>query len=135
MNPLILRLQTIQVRLLLTIFSVVTALLISTAIDYGNALAAQAKSLTPEATAYQVASTRDENAQEQDGLPNKKLIEKSQQQLKSRADDVREKLNLEQPSYSTKKDFFETAQDKVKEAVAGTRQSSERATERITENR
>lgn len=130
MNQVILWLRTLRVRLLLTSFWLVTALLISTAIDYRQPLAAQAQSLTPETPSYQVARTDGENAQEQDGLPNKELIENSRQQLKNRADNVREKLNVAQPT----QEFLETVQDKAKEAVKGMGQSVENATNSISGN-
>ncbi|HEY9638111.1 MAG TPA: hypothetical protein V6D14_32255 [Coleofasciculaceae cyanobacterium] len=130
MNQVLLWLQSIRLRLPLTSFWVVTVLLISSAIDYRQPLAAQAKSITPETLSYQVARTDGENAQEQDGLPNKKLIEKSQQQLKNRADNVREKLNVAQPT----KEFLDTVQDKGKEAVKGIGQSVENTTHKSSEN-
>jgi hypothetical protein len=124
MNQLISWLQNI--RALFTVFFVVITLLMSTAFSNGNSLAAQAKPLTPEATSYQIDRTDTENTQEQDGIPNDQLIEKSQQKLKSAADNIREKLNLDQPIYPPTKEFLNTVQDKAQETVQGVQQTSDR---------
>jgi hypothetical protein len=134
MNQVISWAKTIRVRVLPTIFFVVTVLLMSATFGYGNSLTAQAKPLTPEATSYQVARTDGENAQEQDGLPNKKLIENSQQQLKSTADTVREKLNLDQPIYPPTKEFLNTVQDSAKEAVQAPQKALEKTVDTVTGN-
>ena len=124
MNQLISLLQSIRV--LFTLFLVVIALLISTAFSSGNSVAAQAKPLTPEAASYQIDRNDTENTQEQDGLPNDQLIEKSQEKLKSTADNIREKLNLDQPIYPPTKEFINTVQDKAKDAVEGIQPTSDR---------
>lgn len=125
-------LQNIRSRLFIGIFWLVIALLISAAFGYGNPLAAQANPLTQERTSYQ--GNQSENAQTQDGIPNQELMEKSRQNLKSRADDIREKLNLDQPIYPGTKEVLDTAQHRAKEAVQGTQQALEKAVDGITGN-
>jgi len=134
MNQVILWLQTLRVRVLLTFFLLVTLFLSSTGSSYANPLAAQAKPLAPEVLSYQVARTDGENAQDTVPRPNNDLIENSREKLKSRADDVREKLNLDQPIYPGTKEVLDTAQDRAKEAVKGTQQALEKATNTITGN-
>jgi predicted PurR-regulated permease PerM len=134
MNQVTLWLQTLRGRVLFTIFLLVTVFLISTGISYANPLAAQAKPLTQEVLSYQVARTDGENAQDTAPKPNNDLIENSREKLKSRADDVREKLNLDQPIYPGTKEVLDSAQDRAKEAVKGTQQALEKATNTITGN-
>lgn len=137
MNQVISWLRTIRARLLFTVFWVlitscwvVIALLMGVAIGSGKPLAAQASTLTPEAIAYQDNSADRENAQEQDGLPNKELIERSRQQLKNRADNVREQLNVAEPT----QEFLDTVRDKTQEAVKKTQQAVERTSDTLTGN-
>lgn len=134
MNQVTLWLQTLRVGVLFTIFWLVTVFLISTGISYANPLAAQAKPLTQEVLSYQVARADGENAQDTAPKPNNDLIENSREKLKSRADDVREKLNVDQPIYPGTKEVLDSAQDRAKEAVKGTQQALEKATNTITGN-
>jgi hypothetical protein len=56
MNRLISWLQSVFVRVILTLSLVGIAFLLSAAVGYGNSFQAQAEPLTPEATQYQVNS-------------------------------------------------------------------------------
>lgn len=132
MNQVTLGLKNSRIRLIFTIFWLVIALFISAAFDYGKPLAAQAKPLTQEVIAYQFNSNNVENAQEQDGLPHKDLIERSRQQLKSRADDIRENMNLDKPVFPNTKDSFDTVQNRDKEAVKETQHVLEKAVNTIS---
>jgi preprotein translocase subunit SecF len=56
MTRIISSLQNVLMRVIITLSLVIIAFFISAAFDYGNAFQAQAKSLTPEATEYEVNS-------------------------------------------------------------------------------
>lgn len=76
-----------------------------------NALLAQAEPVTPEATSYQVDNS------DRDRLRNdNKLVERSRNNLKDTADNVREKFNLNEPIDGTK-DLLKSTQNKVEETV------------------
>lgn len=101
---------------------------------------AMAKSLTPEASSYQVAGNFD--ADSWDKLPttsnnkpavgtrtntgsksyidlDNSQVDNAQNNLKSAADNVREKLNLDEPIYPGTKDFLGDVKDSVNNAVEG----------------
>lgn len=79
---------------------------------FTNPLLAQAEPVTPEATSYQVDNS------DRDRLENdNKLVERSRNNLKDTADNVREKLNLDEPVALGTKDFLKSAQKKVEETV------------------
>lgn len=119
MNQVISWVQDFIVRLLLTIFWVVIALFISAGIGYWNPLVAQAESLTQEVSSYQVDRTDAKEGRDTVPKPNNDLIEVSRQKLKSRADNVREKLNLEQLTYPDTDELLEPVKDRAGEAIKG----------------
>lgn len=97
MNQVIFWVQDFLMRLLFIIFWVVIVLFLSAGIGYLNPLVARAESLTQELSSYQVDrtdTTDTEEGRDTPPKPNHDLIEISRQKLKSRADNVREKLNL-----------------------------------------
>ncbi len=118
-------LQNTLFRTALTLVLIAIACFASVAIGFGNPLEARAETLTPEASSYQVARPNAENAQTQDGIPNQALIENSRQQLRNRADEIREKLNLDKPVASDTPTYFEKLQEKTQEAVQDIQQSFE----------
>lgn len=114
MDRIIFYLQNLLTRVLTTIFLVAGALIISAALGY-NPLETQAQASTPiEMAAY--TTERSENAQEQDGLPRKELIENSREQINQRAKDLRKKLDLGQT--------LSPAGQEVKERVPGRTQET-----------
>jgi hypothetical protein len=52
-------------------------------------------------------------------------VERSQDNFKSAADNVREKLNLDQPIYPGTKEFINDVQNKVEETIEGAEQAVE----------
>ena len=108
-------LQSIRVRFILTIFLVGLAFLFE---GYGNQFQALASEpLTPEATSYQVDRTdivHGKNKVEDEGS---KLVDNSQNKIKGIADNVREKLNLDEPLPASTKKFLNQVEDKVDDAV------------------
>ncbi|HEY9698962.1 MAG TPA: hypothetical protein V6D10_16985 [Trichocoleus sp.] len=121
---------------------------------------AMAKALTPEAAAYQVAGnysadswgklpTTSENKPNVDtrSQTNSKANSKSyidldnaqvdnaQNNLKSAADNVREKLNLDQPLYPGTKEFIGDVQESVGDAVEGVKDTLGGASDAITGGR
>lgn len=133
-------LQSIQLRHIITGFLVVLTFFISTAFDiYGNELQAQAEPVTPEATNYQVDSAdsiashrvkenvqdaaedlaRDTKRASRNAVENTQdagnnLIETLKQNIESAADNVREKLNLDEPIDPGAKEVLDTIQGKDK---------------------
>lgn len=108
-------------RVLLAIFLVSITFLISTAFGYSNSLQAQAQVLTPEATEYKVDSPDSPFQPEaQDTKGNLResgnnLVEGAKKKTQSTGDNIREKLNLDQPIYPGTKKFAEQVKDKAEE--------------------
>ncbi|HEY9726125.1 MAG TPA: hypothetical protein V6D50_06720 [Chroococcales cyanobacterium] len=137
MNRIISWLQNVLVRVVLTLSLVGIALLLSATLSNGPSLQAQAEPLTPEATKYKVNSQdspfRDneqekvneifkDNKNPQPASETTKQIgenlNKPQKTLKRNlenvADNVREKLNLDQPLYPGTKEVLEDVGDAVR---------------------
>lgn len=116
-----------QITHLFTLSLVVVTLLIGITFSPGQQMQASARSLTPEANEYQVdeAPTID--------LDNEHA-HRSQQNLKNTADNIREKLNLDQPLYPGTKEFINDVQDKAGETIEGTQRALENAADTVTGN-
>jgi hypothetical protein len=112
MNRIISWLPTFNLHKILTVFLVGIAFLVMQAFSYGNQLQAQAKPLTPEASAYEVDKSDTELIKNDNDL-----VGESQRNLKDTADNVREKLNLDQPIYPGTKEFLNDVQESVKDAT------------------
>jgi hypothetical protein len=109
MNRVISWLQSVTVRVVVTVFIVGCALFLDAGFGYGNQMQALAdKASTPEASSYQVDRTND-NAEN--------LVDNSQNKLESIADNIREKLNLDEPTPSSTKKFFKQVQGKEADVV------------------
>lgn len=124
MNRVIAWLLNLRPRQILTVFLIGLTFWGMQAFGYSNQLQAHAKALTPEASAYQVDNNDTEQIQN-----DNKLVENSRRDLKDTADNVREKLNLDQPIYPGTKEFLndvkESVQDTV-DSVTGNDQSNNR---------
>jgi hypothetical protein len=108
MNRVISWLQSVTLRVIVTIAIVGFALLFDAAFGYGNQMQALAdKGLTPEASSYQVDRT---NSSSENTATEP--VENSQNNLKGIADSIREKLNLDEPTPSSTKKFFKQVQGK-----------------------
>jgi hypothetical protein len=112
MNRIISWLPNFNLHKILTVFLVGIAFLVMQAFSYGNQLQAQAKPLTPEASAYEVDKSDTELIKNDNDL-----VGESQRNLKDTADNVREKLNLDQPIYPGTKEFLNDVQESVKDAT------------------
>lgn len=134
MNQLISWLQSVLVRVIVTSFLVGSTLLLSAVLGYGNSFQAQADPLTPEATSYQVDRTDAETFKDQAQDQGNDLIKNSQNKLESAADNIREKLNLDQPIYPPTKEFLNTVQDSAKEAVQAPQKALEKTVDTVTGN-
>ena len=149
MNQVISWLQNVLVRVVLTLSLVGVAFLASAALGYGNSFQAQADPLTPEATQYQVASDSSPFQAEQDrgkenfqnsanelfkqnkrpqapsettkeiGETLTKPAKNTKGTLEGVAENIKEKLNLDQPIYPGTKEFLNDVQDTVEDAVPG----------------
>lgn len=114
MNPLITSLLNLRLRQIFTVFLIGLTFWVMQAFGYSNQLQAQAKSLTPEASSYQVDNTDTPDIGQ---LQNDKQVENAQKNLKDTADNVREKLNLDQPIYPGTKEVLNDVQNSLKGAV------------------
>jgi len=101
-------LQNLSLRKILTVFLVGVTVFVIQAFGFNNASPALAEAVTPEATSYQVERVETKNIKSDNGL-----IEK----VKEAADNVREKLNLDEPIDPGTKDFLNSAQEKVEDVV------------------
>jgi hypothetical protein len=101
-------LQNLSLRKILTVFLVGVTFFVIQAFGFSNASPALAEAVTPEATSYQVDRVETKNIKKDNGL-----IEK----VKEAADNVREKLNLDEPIDPGTKDFLNSTQERVEDAV------------------
>jgi hypothetical protein len=135
MNRVISLLQNIRLRQIVTIFLVGLTFLVSTAFDiHGNQLQAQAEPVTPEATNYKTdtgdnqTSVKVERIQE-NAEKSAKLLADEGKQVKNRAvessqasgknlfDNIREKLNLDEPIDPGTKKAVNQLEDTASKAV------------------
>lgn len=135
MNRVISLLQKMRLRQIVTIFLVVLTFLVSTAFDvHGNQLQAQAEPVTPEATNYKTDSGDDQTSIKQERIKENaeksaKILADEGKQVKNRAvestqesgknlfDNIREKLNLDEPIDPGTKKAVEQLEDTASEAV------------------
>jgi hypothetical protein len=109
------RLVTICLRVGI-IFAVGIALIFSSELEFsGNKMQAIATPLTPEAKSYEVAR------------PAPQPTSDTEKDTKGVLDNIREKLNLDQPIAPSTKKFIESVKDNVGEAVAPAREAVEKA--------
>ena len=137
MNRIFSWLQNTFVRIILTLSLVGIAFLLSAVFGYDNSFQAQAEPLTPEATQYQVNSKDSAFREKEQEKVNSLFQENKQpqsaskptqeigetisnpaktvkQNIESVADNVREKLNLDQPLYPGTKEVLNDAADAVR---------------------
>ena len=135
MNRVISLLQKMRLRKIVTIFLVVLTFLVSTAFDvHGNRLQAQAEPVTPEATKYKTDSGDDQISIKQERIKENaeksaKLLADEGKQVKNQAvestqdsgknlfDNIREKLNLDEPIDPGTKKAVEQLEDTASEVV------------------
>lgn len=80
--------------------------------DFGyGILPAQAEAVTPEATSYQA------KYKGSDSGTDSNLLESAKQNLKATADNVREKLNLDEPIDPGTKEVLNSTQERVEDSV------------------
>lgn len=101
-------LQNLSLRKILTVFLVGVTVFVIQAFGFINALPALAEAVTPEATSYQVDQVETKNIKKDNGL-----IEK----VKETADNVREKLNLDEPIDPGTKEVFNSVEKQVEKTV------------------
>lgn len=109
MNRLTSWLQNFLVRVVLTTLLVGIAVL-----GFGNQLTAQAVPFSAEAATYQGNRTDTDNELSKTG---NQQVDNPRQNLKDTADNIREKLNLDEPIPQSTKDFFNSVQESVKETA------------------
>lgn len=129
MNQVISFLQSIRLRQIATVFLVSAAFLVMQAFGYGTPLQALANNttLTPETNAYQVPGSngsinaRTETLKDQTEDTGSSLLEK----IEEAAENVKEKLNLDEPTPPSTKKFFNQIQDKADDVVGKTVQGTQ----------
>lgn len=137
MNQIINRLPTLKFPKFITVFLVTFAFLVIPAFIYNSSIQAQAEPLTPEVTQYQVNSKDSpfrENEQEkvnqifednknpqaasettkQIGENLNKAPKAAKRSLGDAAENIKEKLNLDQPLYPGTKEVLDDATKAVK---------------------
>ena len=101
-------LQNLSLRKILTVFLVGITVFVIQVFGFINASPALAEAVTPEATSYQVDQVETKNIKKDNGL-----IEK----VKETADNVREKLNLDEPIDPGTKEVFNSVEKQVEKTV------------------
>ena len=101
-------LQNLSLRKILTLFLVGVTVVVIQAFGFINASPALAEAVTPEATSYQVDQVETKSIKKDNGL-----IEK----VKETADNVREKLNLDEPIDPGTKEVFNSVEKQVEKTV------------------
>ncbi|HEY9781160.1 MAG TPA: hypothetical protein V6D09_13595 [Leptolyngbyaceae cyanobacterium] len=101
-------LQNLSLRKILTVFLVGVTVFVIQTFGFINASPALAEAVTPEATSYQVDQVETKNIKKDNGL-----IEK----VKETADNVREKLNLDEPIDPGTKEVFNSVEKQVEKTV------------------
>lgn len=115
MNSLVSLLQNSRFRALVTASIIAVTFLIGSVFGY-NPLEASAVT-TPEATQYQVDHSTTK-------IPTPSIPEiTSQPPLKDAANNVREKLNLDQPIAPETKEFIHSIEESIQETVESVKQS------------
>jgi hypothetical protein len=105
------RLQNILLRQILMVFLIASMFL--GFISYGNTIAvAQADVKTPEGIYYK--GTPDST---NDSIRNDRQVKNAQSNLKGAVDNVREKLNLDEPIPQSTKRFFKSAERRTERTV------------------
>lgn len=101
------------------IFALGIALIFSSELELsGNKMQAIATPLTPEANSYEVAR------------PDRQPTSDTEKDATGVLDNIREKLNLDQPIAPSTKKFIESVKDNVGEAVTPGQEAVEKAAER-----
>jgi len=88
------------------------AVFLAQAIGYSNLYLAQAEPVTPEASAYRAEGIEKTNVADKNNP-----LEQAKQNLKETAENVKEKLNLDEPLDPGTKEVLNSAQENVEKAV------------------
>jgi hypothetical protein len=112
MKRVISLLQTIRLRQLVAGFILGITLLLSSGGGYAQAQPFTAEPMTPEANSYQVDRTDADHVKNKAQDAGKDVIENSENKIKSVADNIREKLNLDEPLPRSTKEFLNDVQGK-----------------------
>jgi hypothetical protein len=115
MNRIFSWLQNIILRQIVVVFLIGFTFFGIQAFNYGNTMLladaqVQGTVTTPEGTYYK--GTPDNR-----GIRNDNQVDNAQKNLKQRADSVRDRLNLDQPTPEGSKEFLDSAQTNVEKAV------------------
>ncbi|MBD2344677.1 hypothetical protein [Anabaena subtropica] len=132
MNRLISWIQNILLRQILVVFLVAATFFVGQSLIYGTAMIAQANTVqTPEGTYYKGTPNNE-------GIRNDNQVRNAQNRLRNTADNVREKLNLDEETPRATKEFGKSVQRKIGKTVEPMTQSEGgyyRQPERVREAR
>ncbi|MFN6495940.1 MAG: hypothetical protein RMX65_002680 [Nostoc sp. DedQUE01] len=117
MNQLISWLKNIRIRQMIVVFLVGFMFLFGQAFSYGNV--AQADVITPEGTYYKGVPDG------QGDIRNDNQIRNTQNKLKNAADNVREKLNLDEKTPRATKEFFDSTKNKAADRTSRSQRDTE----------
>lgn len=112
MNKVISWLPSLFLRQVLKVCLVLFTVVAIGTFGYSNLLQAQAEPVTPEATSYQANGTDSVKLKN-----DNKLGEKSTNPLKEAAENIKEKLNLDEPIDPGTKDFLNSVEKNVEKTV------------------
>lgn len=115
MNGIIALIQGVLLRVVLTTVLVASTLFLSAFFSSGNSFQAHAEALTPEASSYQVGGDVDDKAQN----IGEDAANTTKNKIEGAADNIREKLNLDQPIYPGTKKVIKQVQDRAEQRVKG----------------
>jgi len=111
MNRVISWIQNILLRQILVVFLVAATFFVGQSFAYGTAMMAQANTVqTPEGTYYK-------GTPDSEGIRNDNQVRNAQNRLRNTADNVREKLNLDEDTPRATKEFGKSVQRKIGETV------------------
>lgn len=111
MNRLFSWIQNILLRQILVVFLVASTFFVGQFFFYGTAMFAQANTVeTPEGTYYKGTPNNE-------GIRNDNQVRNAQNRLKNTADNVREKLNLDEDTPKSTKEFGKFVQRKIDKTV------------------
>ncbi|BAY71866.1 hypothetical protein ACN23B_04470 [Anabaena sp. FACHB-709] len=111
MNRVISWIQNILLRQILVVFLVAATFFVGQSFTYGTAMMAQANTVqTPEGTYYK-------GTPDSEGIRNDNQVRNAQNRLRNTADNVREKLNLDEDTPRATKEFGKSVQRKIGETV------------------
>lgn len=108
--------QNLVLRQVMTIFLVAFAFLTIQFVGYGNLTPAKADTVRSSQGVY-YKGVPDDKVETERFSKESKPVENSKNVLKNAADNIREKLNLDEPVPQSTKDFVESTKERIQDTV------------------